>query len=565
MRTRFRHFESWTSHLPETEILCEGRANRTMTEIERARQGRPTNQLPQERRIPAPRGTRDRFPAEQKRLEAIQQQLLHEFANSGFEKLSTPVLEFTELHERKSGAAIVSRLVELADDREGRLCLRPELTAGVVRAYAAQDHTVEVPWRVSVAGPVFRSGPVRPGVDRQFQQVGVELLGGPGPVADAEIISLADRSTRALGLPGPTIRIGHVGLILEILERSGLPKAAQSSLVEILSEAASEGADIRAVDRSLNQLSNWLGTESDDEGQAGPYDGHGPTPEIARLFDHLVPNVAGRRTGPEIMQRIYRKWELRRSLREALARIHSQVEAIAKLRGPAARVLVQLESQFQEMVPAAVAELRLLVALLQESGTDPSRIELDLGFGRGIGFYSEMVFELTVPTAEGPIEIGGGGRYDGLSRVFGSGQDDRGVGFAFGVERLDRAMGLLKVSIPGGRATTGGCLVMAPGPYVAEAARLVVDLRLAGRGVWEDGGPIIGPEQVEGECEGAIRQAQTRAERLGVSTLIVVGGRRIDTQSVRWFQSQERGWAELPAAPPIFLASQKTVAEGGQV
>jgi histidyl-tRNA synthetase len=47
-----------------------------------------------------------------------------------------------------------------------------------------------------------------------------------------------------------------------------------------------------------------------------------------------------------------------------------------------------------------------------------------------------MIFELVVPTARGPIEVCGGGRYDGLARVLGSDRDDRGVGFAFGMERL---------------------------------------------------------------------------------------------------------------------------------
>ena len=66
-----------------------------------------------------------------------------------------------------------------------------------------------------------------------------------------------------------------------------------------------------------------------------------------------------------------------------------------------------------------------------------SRVELDLGFGRGIGFYTQMIFELVVATPAGPVEVCGGGRYDGLARVLGSDRDDRGVGFAFGLERLD--------------------------------------------------------------------------------------------------------------------------------
>ena len=64
---------------------------------------------------------------------------------------------------------------------------------------------------------------------REFNQVGVEMLGSGGPAADAEVIALADRALAdALGRDA-TVRIGHVGLILEILEHAGLPGAARSA------------------------------------------------------------------------------------------------------------------------------------------------------------------------------------------------------------------------------------------------------------------------------------------------------------------------------------------------
>ncbi len=61
--------------------------------------------------------------------------LLDHFAHAGYAPLRTPVLEPVELHERKSGAGIVAKLFELADAHQSRLCLRPELTASIVRAY----------------------------------------------------------------------------------------------------------------------------------------------------------------------------------------------------------------------------------------------------------------------------------------------------------------------------------------------------------------------------------------------------------------------------------------------
>ena len=111
-----------------------------------------------------------------------------------------PILEFSDLHERKSGAGVVSKLYELSAGHPNRVCLRPELTAGVVRAYVEAPEPMPTPCRVRVSGPVFRHEAMRPGFDREFHQVGVELLGAGGPAADAEVIWLAWSALDALGV-----------------------------------------------------------------------------------------------------------------------------------------------------------------------------------------------------------------------------------------------------------------------------------------------------------------------------------------------------------------------------
>jgi len=82
-----------------------------------------------------------------------------------------------------------------------------------------------------------------------------------------------------------------------------------------------------------------------------------------------------------------------------------------------------------------------LLGTLNDYGIDLDRVELDLGFGRGLGFYSQMLFALVARTPDGPVEVCGGGRYDGLAREFGGAGDDPGVGFAFGLGRLAEAIG----------------------------------------------------------------------------------------------------------------------------
>ena len=97
---------------------------------------RSDSSTPAERPVGLVRGTRDWLPADYARLAAIERHLLDVFAQAGYQPIRTPILEFTDLHERKSGAGIVSRLFELVGGGTAAICLRPELTASIVRAYA---------------------------------------------------------------------------------------------------------------------------------------------------------------------------------------------------------------------------------------------------------------------------------------------------------------------------------------------------------------------------------------------------------------------------------------------
>jgi histidyl-tRNA synthetase len=397
---------------------------------------------PLEASIPPVKGTRDRLPTDFARLAALEAQALKSFELAGYDRIDTPILEPVELHERKSGAGIVSKLFEVAGDASNRVCLRPELTAGIVRAYTLAEPAPSLPWRVSHAGPAFRrESNGRTDRLREFHQVGIERLGDSGAFADAEVISLAYWTLIRAGVMDPTIRLGHVGLILEILGRSGLPATAQSALVEMLSEAAADGGDVGSIGRGLDHFSEWLrqGSGSEIEEISLPVDA-ADDGGIDRLFRTLVPVITGRRAGHEIIHRLCRKWDLGHSWLEGLERVRDQVRALTSLKGPAVEVLDRLSRDFEALAPESVASIRELVDTLGEHSIDLDEIELDLGFGRGIGFYSQMVFEIVIPTPDGPVEVCGGGRYDGLARVLGSDRDDRGVGFAFGLERLDAAL-----------------------------------------------------------------------------------------------------------------------------
>ena len=255
------------------------------------------------------------------------------------------------------------------------------------------------------------------------------------------MIALAVDAAGAAGLDDVALRVGHTGLIVELFERSGLPTAAVAAMIEHLSDAAAEGRSVRALEAALERLSGWLQgpAEQDAEAVLPVVDG-ADAPGVDRLFRHLVPRVTGRRTGPEIIERLRRKWDLGHSLAAALDRVRDRLHELADLTGPAVEVLQRLEDRYAALAPGTIRGLYEMLRHLEDRGLPSERVRLDLGFGHGIGFYSQMIFELSAPTPAGPIAVCHGGRYDGLARVLGSDRDPHGVGFAFGVERLYHAL-----------------------------------------------------------------------------------------------------------------------------
>ncbi len=167
-------------------------------------------------RLQAVKGTADRRPADQPRWRHVHDVARRVLERAGVQELTTPVFEFAEVFERSVGEAadlVVQKEMYTFDDRGGRrLTLRPEFTAGVLRAYVEHGmHTWPSPVKLWSHGPAFRAENVQRGRYRQFHQVNLEVVGSAEPVADAEAIALFVDVLRALGLEGATVALGSVG------------------------------------------------------------------------------------------------------------------------------------------------------------------------------------------------------------------------------------------------------------------------------------------------------------------------------------------------------------------
>src|SRR5574344_917446 len=136
------------------------------------------------------------------------------FSKANFKEIRTPIFEATELFARGVGDStdIVNKEMYTFEKSERSLTLRPENTAGVVRAFIEHGYSrLPQPVKLWYKGPMFRYERPQAGRQRQFHQVGVEMFGCAEPSADAEVINLAVKYLNELGLNDLEIEINSLG------------------------------------------------------------------------------------------------------------------------------------------------------------------------------------------------------------------------------------------------------------------------------------------------------------------------------------------------------------------
>ena len=170
--------------------------------------------MPRTEPIKAVRGMRDILPGERATWRAVEKAAADVAVRFGYAEIVTPVIEHAELIERvgEDTDAVAKELYRF-DDRGGRhLALRPEATAGIVRAYFEGHLNQEPqPSRLYLMGPMFRYNRPQKGRYRQFFQLDIEAIGSESPALDAEVIEVAATWLRELGLHELRLELNSIG------------------------------------------------------------------------------------------------------------------------------------------------------------------------------------------------------------------------------------------------------------------------------------------------------------------------------------------------------------------
>jgi len=292
----------------------------------------------------------------------------------GFSEYDGPVLESLDLYREKSGPEIVSQLFAFTDQGGREVALRPELTPSLARMAGARAASLRKPIKWFTIGESFRYEKPQKGRLRSHYQFNADILGEPGPGADAEILALLVETLLALGLTDADFRVRFSDRELWMLYLQGLGLEGEKAMdvLRVVDKAERRGSEV-----TREGLRPYLGEAADD------FFGKYETLAQIRRFEDL----------------------------RAFFLAHTSHKAH---RDAMAARLDQWESLLSNLDALGVAGC----------------VEIDLGIVRGLAYYTGFVFE--VFDREGASRaIAGGGRYNDLVGKLGYG-DLAATGFAMG-------------------------------------------------------------------------------------------------------------------------------------
>ena len=351
------------------------------------------------------------LPADIEALNAQAVILLKLFGARGYGREEPSVLQPAGLFLDRSGEEIRRRTFTLSDPAGQDLALRPDLTIPIAKHLVKSG--APLPARRSYNGAVFRheaKGAV------QFFQAGIELFGEPDRArGDAEILDLAIEAVRAAGLKDFSLRLGDLGLFGALVDSLELPAHWRSRLkrhfwragyVETLLDRIGHGDETSRLPQNRAAIEALL----DEQGEAPPA-GRSRAEVITRALGEAAENL-----------------KLDGNVAGAITRL-------LDISGPADIALAEIRDLLKKAgikLDAQLAALEARLAAIKALGVN--RIEFAAHFGRNMEYYTGFVFELR--SADGAVELAGGGRYDNLLELLGAPRPVTAVGCAIHTEKL---------------------------------------------------------------------------------------------------------------------------------
>ncbi|WP_010252587.1 histidine--tRNA ligase [Myroides injenensis] len=342
-----------------------------------------------------PKGTRDFSPSEVARRQYIMQTIRHGFEKFGFHPIETPSFENLDTLLGKygeEGDRLIFKILNSGDylgkvdetvyesknslkltNQISEKALRYDLTVPFARYVVMHQNDIDFPFKRYQMQPVWRADRPQKGRYREFYQCDADVIGSKSLWQEVEFVTLYDRVFTALGIKGVTIKLNNRKILSGIAEVIGASDKLIDFTVALdkLDKIGEEGVKAEMIEKGID---------------AAAID------KVQLLF-----NFTG-----------------------------SFEEKLEKLR-------VLLASSEEGM--KGVEELAFVVNEVEKIGLETAILNLDVTLARGLNYYTGAIFEIGAPETVKLGSIGGGGRYDDLTGIFGL-KDMSGVGISFGLDRI---------------------------------------------------------------------------------------------------------------------------------
>ena len=342
-----------------------------------------------------PKGTRDFSPSEVAKRQYLMQVIRRNFEKFGFQPIETPSFENSETLMGKygeEGDRLIFKILNSGDylanaDTDAlqnkdslkltgsisEKALRYDLTVPFARYVVQHQNEIEFPFKRYQIQPVWRADRPQKGRFREFYQCDADVVGSTSLWQEIELVQLYDAVFSDLGLNGVTIKINNRKILSGIAEVIGATDKLIDFTVALdkLDKIGEDGVKKEMLEKGISATA---------------------IEKVQPLFSF---------TG-------------------------STTEKIAKL-----AILLNTSEEGMK----GVAELQFICENVMNLGLQESVLDLDVTLARGLNYYTGAIFEVAPPEAVSMGSIGGGGRYDDLTGIFGL-KNMSGVGISFGLDRI---------------------------------------------------------------------------------------------------------------------------------
>lgn len=378
------------------------------------------------------KGFRDFLPEQQIARQKMIDTIRASYEKFGFEPLETPVLEYAEILTGKYGDEGDKLMYRFRDNGDRDVAMRYDLTIPLARVIAqygeggpdsGANGGIKKPFKRYQVSPVWRADNTQKGRFREFYQCDADIVGSNSPLADAEILSVASTTLKALGVTDFIIRVNSREIISVFYDSLGFTDEQKV-------------AAIRAVDKIAKI------------GVAG----------VEEELTKFGASAAGAKFSPTVIKSV-------------LAFADTSLDAVSGTED-----IAKIAAEF----PSIKAPLAKLMSIIESAAllAPDTRFVLDLSISRGLDYYTGMIFETTLPSAPAYGSVLSGGRYDNLIGTFAA-KTVPAVGASIGLDRLIAALEELKL-IGTERTTAQAMIVNFDDALQGEYLKMASQLRSAG-------------------------------------------------------------------------------------